>query len=95
MYSATGKLLRNMVEKVGRNSICCCVFFLISSLVFPLISYVIYLDMQLSLIIDVSEATRMMITLQCGRIKQTLLTEKHTGKSVQYSFTAEQKGVKT
>ena len=28
----------------------------------------------------------MMITLQCGRIKQTLLTEEHTGKSVQYSF---------
>ena len=37
----------------------------------------------------------MMITLQCGRIKQTLLTEDHTGKSVQYIFTAEQKGVKT
>ena len=37
----------------------------------------------------------MMITLQCGRIKQTLLTEEHIGKSVQYFFTAEQKGVKT
>ena len=36
-----------------------------------------------------------MITLQCGRIKQTLLTEEHTGKSVQYFFIAEQKGVKT
>ena len=34
----------------------------------------------------------MMITLQCGRIKQTLLTEEHTGKSVHYFFTAEQKG---
>ena len=28
----------------------------------------------------------MMITLQCGRIKQTLLTEDHTGKNVQYFF---------
>ena len=37
----------------------------------------------------------MMITLQCGSIKQTLLTEEHTGKSVQYFFTVEQKGVKT
>ena len=37
----------------------------------------------------------MMKTLQCRRIKRTLLTEEHTGKSVQYFFTAEQKGVKT